>query len=167
MNTRFSIGIGALLVLLSTGLAAETLVYEREYTLIAEADNTLRIELSPDDRMTIHRPAFMPYAGDHRMAVPGGTYRKFRAAFEAARTDSLELQRAVQERAAETLAVVTDPEFSRFALVDPQRGPLETVTVVSLEAWAQRIDDVRLDRLDRLERDWFSLMNAELQEAAR
>ncbi|MBY6203457.1 hypothetical protein [Halomonas denitrificans] len=167
MNTRFSIGISALLVLLSTGLAAETLVYEREYTLIGEADNTLRIELSPDDRMIIHRPAFMTYPGNHRIDVTSGTYRKFRAAFEAARTDSVELQRAVQARAAGSMAVVTDPEFSRFALVDAQRGPLETVTVVSLEAWAQRIDDVRLQRLDRLERDWFSLMNSELQEAAR
>ncbi len=167
MNTRLSLAIGALLMLLSTALAADTLVYEREFTLIGEDDNVLRVELSPDDRMTIHRPAFMTYPGSHRLTVPAGTYKRLRSAFEAARTDSVELQRAVQQRAAETFTVVTDPEFSRFALVDPERGPLDTVTVVSLEAWAQRSDDPRLARLDRLEREFFSLMNAELQETER
>lgn len=167
MKTRLTACIGGMLLVLSSGLSAQSLVYEREYTLIGEADNTLRVELFPDDRMVVERPLFMTRAGRHEVQAPEGTYDRMRSAFEASRVDSLELHRDVQRRAAEEFRVVTDPEFSRFALVDGQRGPLETVTVVSLEAWAQVIEDERLDRLDAFERDWFALMDALVREDAR
>ncbi|NKI34827.1 hypothetical protein HFP89_06575 [Wenzhouxiangella sp. XN79A] len=151
---------GALL-LLSSGLAAQTLVYEREYTLIAEADNTLRVELHPDGRLVVERPEFMTWSGRHEFRVAPSRYQALRDAFDAAHTDTGRLYEDVQRRAANEEWIVTDPEFSRFALVDEARGPLEQVTAVSLEAWAARFDDPRLERLHDLELDLFELMNAQ------
>ena len=167
MNTRFSIGIGALLVLLSTGLAAETLVYEREYTLIGEADNTLRIEISADDRVVVERPLFMTRSGRHSFRAPSGTFERLRSGLKSAGADTDALHRDIQRRAAATMQVVTDPEFSRFALVDAQREPVESVTVGSLEAWSQRIQDPRLARLHALEQDFFGLMDEYVREDAQ
>ena len=164
MATRFSACIGGMLLLISSGLAAQTLVYEREYTLIAEAENTLRLEVSPDDQVFMDRPVFMTYPGRHTFRAPVGTYDRLRRAFETARTDTDRLHRDIQQRAANEMQVVTDPEFSRFALVDSDRGPIDVVTVVSLEAWASRIDDQRLQRLSALEDELFAMMNAILQE---
>jgi len=158
MTLRLLACAGAMLVA-SQGVSAQVLVYEREYTMIAEASNTLRAELSADDRMLIERPAFMTRPGRHEIQAPPGTFQRFLQAFEAADTDSQQLYLDLQRRAAEERVVVTDPEYSRFALVEPGRGPVAEVAAVSLEGWVQRIRDPRLERLYAFEREWFRLMD--------
>ncbi len=153
--------VAGALLLLSSGLVAQTLVYEREFSMIAEADNTLRVELHPDGRLIVERPEFMTWSGRHEFQVTPRRYQALREAFDAAYTDTDRLYDDVQRRAANEEWIVTDPEFSRFALVDESRGPLRQVTAVSLESWAARFDDPRLQRLHDLEVALFDLMNAQ------
>jgi len=162
MIFRLLVCAGAMLVA-SQGVSAQVLVYEREYTMIAEASNTLRVELSADDRMLIERPDFMTRPGRHEIQAPPGTFQRFLQAFEAADTDSQQLYLDLQRRMTEGLLVVTDPEYSRFALVEPSRGPVAEVAAVSLEGWAERIQDPRLERLHAFEREWFELMNSVIE----
>lgn len=161
--TRFCL---SLLLLLPALASAETLVYEREFSMIAEEDNTLRIELAPDGRLVVERPLFMTRAGRYELQVDPAEYSRLRAAFETAYTDTDALHADVQRRASNEEIVVTDPEYSRFALVDEQRGPLQQVAAVSLAAWTSVFDDPRLERLEALESEWFSLMNAQLAEVS-
>ena len=168
MSFRLSAGIVGMLLLLSSGLAAQTLVYEREFSMIAEADNTLRIELAPDGRLVVERPEFMTWSGRHEFQVSPRRYLALREAFESAYTDTDQLHDDVQRRASNEEWTVTDPEFSRFALVAEARGPMQQVTAVSLEAWAARFgDDPRLQRLHDLEVSLFDLMNAQAPEGER
>lgn len=164
MTTRISAYIGGMLLLFSSGLSAQTLVYEREYTLIAEEENTLRIELYPDDRLIVDRPVSMTHSGLHDLQAPRGTYDRMLQKFQAAHTDSDALYEDVQRlsKAGDVEWVVTDPEFSRFALVGPDRSVLQRVTAVSLEAWAARLDEPRLDKLSSMENAWFELMNSQI-----
>ena len=90
-------------------------------------------------------------------------------AFEAAQTDSEALYEDVQQlsRQGDIEWVVTDPEFSRFAVVDSDRSVIQQVTAVSLEAWAARFEEPRLARLSALERDLFALMNSQFAGGER
>jgi hypothetical protein len=166
VNSLPRIVFGALLALASTA-SAETLVYEREFSMIAEDDNTLRIELTPDGRLTVERPVFMTRSGRYELQVDPAEYTRLRAAFEAAYTDSDRLHYDVQFKSSRDQIFVTDPEYSRFAVVDDERRPVRLVAAVSVEAWAETIDDVRLQRLQKLQDDWAALMDAKVSEVAR
>lgn len=150
-------------LLLSSTLAAETLVYEREYSLLAGPDNILRIEIGSDGLVTIHRPVGMTKPGTHRRWVDSSVYEQLRREFDEARVDSDRLSDDIERVAANELRVVTDPEYSRFFLLDDSRAVGRSFSVVSLEAWAQLLDDDRLERLDQFENRWFAVMNAALE----
>ncbi|MDX1627030.1 MAG: hypothetical protein R3323_11020, partial [Wenzhouxiangellaceae bacterium] len=55
----------SIFLLLPLAAGAQTLVYERDFTIVDGADSVLRIELSADGRVTVQRPAFMTRPGHH------------------------------------------------------------------------------------------------------
>ncbi len=157
----------AILAAGSMGLAAQTLVYEREFSMIAEADNTLRITLTEDDRLVIERPFFMTRPGRFEGAAPAGTYERLAAELTGVAPISRTTDQDVRQRAANELVHVTDPEYTRFVLFDDRRQVIEAVEATSVEAWSRQFDDdIRLTRLAELERDWMALMDQALAGAA-
>lgn len=154
----------ALLLLVgSTGLAAQSLVYEREFTLIGEADNTLRIAITPDNRITIERPVFMTRPGRFEAVAPDGTHARLSSALEGVAPISRSLDQDIQRRAANEHVYVTDPELSRFLVLGNQRQVVEAVEATSIQAWHEHFkDDIRLARLVELEKDWYHLMDQAL-----
>ena len=154
----------ALLLLVgATGLAAQTLVYEREFTLIGEADNTLRISITPDNRTTIERPIFMTRPGRFEIVAPEGTYDRLSSALDGVAQISRSIDQDIRQRASNELVYVTDPEISRFLVLGNQRQVVEAVEATSIQAWHQHFrDDIRLTRLVELENDWHDIMNQAL-----
>jgi len=147
----------------SLGLSAQTLVYEREFSMIAEADNTLRITLSEDDRIVIERPFFMTRAGRFEATAPAGSYERLAAELSGLAPTSRTVREDIRQRATNELVYVTDPEYTRFMLLGDQRQVVEAVEATSLEAWSRVFtDDVRLANLAELEREWLDVMSRSL-----
>lgn len=161
--------MAALLLLVgSTGLAAQTLVYEREFTLIGEADNTLRITLTPDNQATVERPGFMTRAGRFEAQAPEGTYGRLSSALDGVAQISRSIDQDIQQRAAEELVYVTDSEHTRFLVLSNQRQVLEAVQATSIQAWHDHFkDDIRLARLADLEQEWLDVMNQAMAGGAQ
>jgi len=147
----------------STGLTAQTLVYEREFTLIGEAENILRITITPDNRMTIERPEFMTRPGRFEAVAPDGTHARLSSALNGVAPISRSLDQDIQRRASNEHVYVTDPELSRFLVLGNQRQVVEAVEATSIQAWHEHFkDDIRLSRLVELEKDWYELMDQAL-----
>lgn len=152
----------------SAGISAQTLVYEREFSLAGLADNTLRISLSHDDRLVIERPAFMTHAGRFEAVAPEGTYQRLADEIAGTARIARSVNEDIQRRAASELIYVTDPEYTRFLMLGNQRQVVEAVEATSLEAWRQHFDDdIRIARLVDLERDWLDLMEQALRTVDR
>lgn len=157
-----------LALLLPAAALGQALVYEREFALIAEADNTLRMTLDENDRLTVERPVFMTRSGRFEFQLPAGSHARMAAELARAAIDSRALDEDVQRRAANELRYVSDEEISRFLELDAQRQVRTGVEVISLEPWAAHFpDDQRLTALLELERDWYALMDQALSGGAR
>jgi len=157
-----------MLGLVSGAALGQSLVYERQFTLIAEADNTLRMALDENDLLTVERPKFMARPGRFEFQLPAGNHARMASKLARAALDSRTLDEDVQRRAVNELRHVSDDEISRFLELDGQRQVSTGVEVISLEPWAAQFpDDVRLAALLQLERDWYVLMNKALSGGAR
>lgn len=157
-----------LAVLLPGAVLAQALVYEREFTLIAEADKSLRMTLDENDLLTVERPVFMTRSGRFEFQLPAGSHARMAAGLARAAVDSRALDEDVQRRAENELRHVSDDEISRFLQFDAQRQVTTGVDVVSLQPWAAHFpDDVRLAALLALERDWYALMDQALSGGTR
>lgn len=168
-NCRWPLLLSALLLAqASFGLMAQTLVYEREFSLIGEADNTLRISLTPDDRLVIERPVFMTRAGRHEAEAAAGSHQRLSGLLSTLSQHSRWLNQDLQVRARQELVHVSDPEHTRFYALDDRRGRQNTVSVDSPQAWARHFDDdIRLAQAVELEREWYSLMAEALEGIAQ
>jgi hypothetical protein len=159
---------GLLALMLPVAALGQSLVYEREFTLIAEADNTLRMTLEANDRLTVERPVFMTRSGRFEFQLPAGSHARMASELTRVAVDSRALDEDVQRRAANEFRHVSDDEISRFLQLDEQRQPLTGVEVISLEPWAVQFpDDVRLAALLEFERDWYALMDQAMAGGAR
>ncbi len=159
------LGASALLPAMALG---QTLVYEREFTLIAEADNSLRMTLEANDLLTVERPIFMTRPGRFEYQLPAGSHVRLAAELTRAAVDSRALDEDVQRRAENELRHVSDDEISRFLQLDARRQVTTGVEVVSLEPWSMHFpDDVRLAALLDLQRAWYDLMDRAMAGGAR
>lgn len=148
--------------------AAQTLIYEREYTLIGEADRVLRIELDASDRMLVERPRFMTHPGRHELQAPAGSYARLARMLNVAAPQARGLSADLERRAANELKVVTDEEIVRIRLVDEARGVQTSVLAISPGAWARLFDDEpRLQALAALDQAWLELMEQGLRGGAQ
>ncbi len=139
--------------------AAEALRYERVYAIFDARANTLRITLDNSGLVTIERPALMTHAGVHVRQLKGDDYHRLRQAYDDARVDTRSLREDVRQRAEAERFEVSDPEYSRFYSLDDNRQMIDSVEVESLEPFARQFaDDVRLQALDALEKEWWRLM---------
>ena len=155
----------ALIPMLASAQAGE-LVYEREFTLLAEAENTLRMRLNENDRLTIERPIFMTHAGRYEVQMPAGTHARMSGELGRVAIDSRALDQDIQTRAANEYRHVSDDEISRFIELDAQRQVVSGVEVISLEPWSVHFpDDARLTQLLELERAWYGLMDQGMKQA--
>jgi len=146
-------------------LLAQSLLYEREFTMIGMQDNTLRMELTESGELTIERPAFMTHSGRHELAVQSSIYSELGDQLAARYADSRNLSSDIQQRARQDMRYVSDPEISRFYRLDQQGRKLDHVSGISLEAWADVYpDDQRLASLRNLERQWYQLMQRALED---
>ena len=144
---------------------AETLVYEREFTLIAEADNSLRMTLDPDGRLTIDRPAFMTHPGRHQIVVSPDRYLVLNESFQQAEVRSSRASANVLARAEDDIKVITDPEISRFSRLDEAGRKSIQVSGQSIGAWAAVYpDQAGLIELHELEQAWYALMRQALSQ---
>lgn len=149
------------------GLPAQTLVYEREFSLIADADNTLRITLTADDRIVIERPKFMTRSGRHKARAPAGSYAQLAQKLNGIAPITRSVEADIRRRAANERVHVSDPEFTRFMALDDQRRVVDAVEATSIGAWNRVFeDDVRLANLASLERDWMELMKSAMAGGA-
>ena len=148
------------LVLPASGAMAQTLVYEREFSLLAEADNTLRITLSADDRIVIERPAFMTWPGHYESNAAAGSHARLSRQLAGLLPLTRQLGAEINQRARNEMVYVSDPEYTRFMLLDSQRQLIDAVEMPSLQAWSANFpDDVRLRLLQDLESQWTALMD--------
>jgi len=148
------------LALPASGAMAQTLVYEREFSLLAEADNTLRITLTADDRIVIERPAFMTRPGQHTGSVASGSHARLSNLLGGVLPLTRQLNADISHRASNELVYVSDPEYARFLMLDNQRRVVDGVEMPSLQAWSARFpDDVRLRMLNELQTLWYQLMD--------
>lgn len=109
------------LVLPATGAMAQTLGYEREISLLAEADNTLRITLSADDRIIIERPAFMTRPGRVVGSAAAVSHARLSRQLAGLLPLTRQLDADIRQRARNEMVYVSDPQYTRFMLQDSQR----------------------------------------------
>ena len=164
----FAVLLGLLVIALPALAGAQSLVYEREFTMIGGEDNVLRIELTADGTATVKRPAFMTRAGAHRGRVDAQRFRELADMLADAAGGSVGLSADLRARAANELVYVSDPEITRFARLDAARQPEVVLRAESISSWAKRFpDDQRLQRLERLEQAWLALMAEVVPGGAR
>lgn len=157
--TGFSLLILIVLGMTSSALFAQSLVYEREFTMISEEDNTIRMELTADGKLVIDRPVFMTNSGRHELSVGSFYYTQLYDQLAARSADSGDLSMEVQRQANQDMRYISDPEISRFYRLDEQGRKIDFVSAVSLEAWTRVYpNDQRLASLRHFEQQWYQLM---------
>ncbi|MDT8450539.1 MAG: hypothetical protein RQ847_10265 [Wenzhouxiangellaceae bacterium] len=156
MTVRLALAVAALL---SAGsAAAQQIVYEREYEMIAGGDNVLRIVVEADGSVQVDRPAFMTHSGRHQGRIPDAAWRGLLTAMRAIDFGGRALAADIRRRSANEVFHVSDAEISRFALYDADGQPLRFIEAKSISAYAERFDDARLKRLRRLEQRLLDVM---------
>lgn len=116
-----------------SALADQALVmeYQREFSLIAEADNSVDVRLFKDGMVEIHYPFFMRLAGDYQYQLEAAEFdRLLRNLWQLGVNDfdanavnrALQLEQQAAFEAAQlpgqSVTVVTDPEITRIRLAD-------------------------------------------------
>lgn len=165
-NTRWI--ATALALCWSLGLSAQTLVYERTFSMIGSPDNTLSITLTADDRLLIQRPHFMTHPGRLEGSAPPGTYQRLASELTGLAPLARTMNEDVRRRAAGELVYISDPEYTRFLMLGEQRQVVESIEATSIQPWSRQFkDDMRLARLAELERDWLAIMDQALAGGAQ
>lgn len=159
-------GFLALLIGSSAAMGQQQIVYEREFSMISGEDNTLRIVVNADGDVSIDRPAFMTHAGEHRGTISASAWSELKLVMDGIDFDSRSLAEDIALRSRNELFYVSDPELSRFSLLDGDRAPLKEVQVESLKAYAERYSDQRLEQLRGLELQLLELMNEVIEGGA-
>ncbi len=163
MSLAMLISLSVNLVAMPSSSFAQSLVYEREFTMVATTDNILRMELSADGHLSVNRPAFMTHSGRHELTLAASVYSQLNDQLTARAADSENLGRELQQKAHQELRYVSDPEISRFYRMDHQGRKLDHVSAISLEAWSRIYpDDQRLAGLRTLEQHWYEIMRSAL-----
>lgn len=148
----------AWLLLSASSAWAQQIVYEREFGMIAGGDNVLRIVVEADGTVTCQRPEFMTHSGLHQGHIPDAAWQGLQTAMQAIDFSGQGLAADMRQRSANELFVVSDVEISRFALFDASGQPVRFIRVESLDAYARRFDDARLEHLQQLEQRLLGVM---------
>jgi hypothetical protein len=152
----------------SIGLSAQTLVYEKRFSLMGGVDDRLRITLTENDRVVIERPNFMTRPGRHEGSTPAGAYQRLSNELIGLAPLARTMDEDVRRRAASELIYISDPEYTRFMLVGNQRQVIEAIEATSIQPWSRQFkDDIRLVRLAELERDLLAIMDQALAGGAQ
>lgn len=153
--------IGLLISALPLALHSQMLVYEREYTSFESNDNTLKITLDQLGLVTIERPSFMTYPGQHIFRVSPHRYSDLSARLIDIPFTSEELNASVRQRVGEEMFYVSHPEYTRFQLLDEARNISDAIEIVSLRAYSSQFKDhAGLSTARDLEEEWWSMMNS-------
>ena len=167
-KTIFGAGIILMAAFVPLTAFSEMLVYEREYTSFASSDNTLRITLDQQGRVTVERPGFMTNPGHHTFQVSPRLYAELSAQLIDLPFTSEQLNASVRQRVGEEMVYVSHPEYTRFQILDGARNISDAVEIVSLQAYSSRFeDDLNLSVAQTLEQEWWDMMNALMQIQAK
>lgn len=147
---------------------AQSLHYERVYTLFDGDDNRLVLDIDEQGHARIHRPHFMTSAGDYEIRLSPGEWQTLVEEVSRSRQlvpDAGQISRSLKLRSENDLRVVTDPEISRFSLHDQQRQLDWEYEMESVMAWAAVYPDIAgLQNMAEVENRLWLLMDSLLEQ---
>lgn len=157
--TALSLLLATALGIFTSNLCAQSLVYEREFTLVGEEHNTLRIELTANGTLIVDRPAFMTNSGRHEKSIDRSVYSQMADQLSVQSEGNPQLNMELQQQAMQEMRYISDPEISRFYRLDERGRKVDSVSGISLEARARVYPNVQsLISLRELEQKWYRLM---------
>lgn len=157
---RILLGLMLWLAVLPAG--AQTLIYERSFSMVRDTDNRLVITLTEPDRVEVYRPVFMTRSGHYQFRVLPEVIEFLLGAYEDVVIQARDLDARVQARTGAGPLVITDPELTRFQRQDPSAE----IAVWGVKPYAAVfVDEPGLAELAELEAAFWALMD-DLLEAS-